>query len=586
MDYRLFTNAKSSIILLAVPAMPVSNHLIRRYTPPTCTLSVLGQNSALSRWMGKPALKQLSFELHFDDPRLPEEQRLIIRGNHDQLEALCIAVTNYVQELLQKSPEKFWVISQAKESSIASDASQTQDFNDSSRQTHILDSYSTQIQGSEIHIQPSNRLTHDLFIGSLATKASGDVIQLSLLQLFDLATALDEYSADVVALPNLNPEGSVRSLPAWVPIAAVLVLAVGLTPVTWQYANSIRKKPQTAKKPTPASEKIALQPSPSPYLPPLPTPSPLLTPPDSLLSSLPPRPPLGSTMPLLGSPVPLTAQSSPSSNFPTTLRTSPKTNPLTRQKYPNLTVPKASVPSTGSTTLTIPETMAQIPSSKKTTPFALESSQSLEPNFRQSSTGLISKQSPKSFQPNFRQNGTGSISQGGIPLPPTGMPSNDLPTTNSTSPDATKVYPPLATVPDLSSSGSTKNPNLQTDPSVSSANSLVARLRGTRHNTSKEVATGTLFDTAQISEARTFLKKRWQPPNQLKQTLEYSLVVGVDGTIEQILPLGKAARDYIDRTGMPLIGERFVSPNKSGQAVRIRAVFGPDGKVQTFPEAQ
>ncbi len=559
--------------------MPVSNHVIRRYTPPTCTLEILAEKSALSRWMRKPALKQLSFELHFDDPRLPEEQRLIIRGNHDQLDALCIAVTNYVQELLQKSPEEFWVISQAKESSIASDASQTQDFNDSSRQTHILDSYSTQIQGAEIHIQPRNRLTHDLFIGSLATKASGEVIQLSLLQLFDLATALDEYSADVLALPNLNPEGSSGSLPAWVPIAAVLVLAAGLTPVTWQYANNMRKKPQTAKKPTPASEKIALQPSPSPYAPPLPTPSPLLTPPDSLLSSSPPRPPLGSTMPLLGSPVPLTAQSSPSANFPTTLRTSPKTNPLTLQKYPNLTVPKASVPSTGSTTLTIPETTAQIPSSKKTAPFGLQSSQSLQPNFRQSSTGLISKQSPQSLQPNFRQNGTGSISQGGTP-------SNDLPTTNSTSPDATKVYPPLATMPDLSSSGSTKDPYLQTNPSVSSGNSLVARLRGTRRNTNKEVATGTLFDTAQISEARTFLKKRWQPPNQLKQTLEYSLVLGVDGTIEQILPLGKAARDYIDRTGMPLIGERFVSPNKSGQPVRIRAVFGPDGKVQTFPEAQ
>ena len=569
MDYGLLTNAKSSIILLAFPAMPVSNHVIRRYTPPTCTLSVLAEKSALSRWIGKPTLKQLTFELHFDDPRLPEEQRLIIRGNHDQLDALSIAVTNYVQELLQKLPEKFWVISQAKESSIASDASQTQDFNDSSRH-HILDSYSTQIQGSEIHIQPGNRLTHDLFIGSLATKASGDVIQLSLLQLFDLATALDEYSADVLALPNLNPEGSAHSLPAWVPIAAVLVLAVGLTPVTWQYANSMRKKQQTAKKPTPASEKIALQPSPSPYVPPVPTPSPLLTPPDSLLSS-PPRPPLGSTMPLLGSSVPLTAQSSPSSNFPTTLRTSPKANPLTLQKYPNLTVPKASVPSTGSSILTIPETTAQIPSSKKTSPFALQSSQTLQPNFRQSSTGLISKQSPQSLQPNFRQGGT---------------PSNDLPTINSTSPDATKVYPPLATMPDLSSSGSTKDPYLQTDPPVSSGNSLVTRLRGTRHNTNKEVATGTLFDTAQISEARTFLKKRWQPPNQLKQTLEYSLVVGVDGTIEQILPLGKAARDYIDRTGMPLIGERFVSPNKSGQPVRIRAVFAPDGKVQTFPEAQ
>lgn len=568
--------------------MPVSNHVIRRYTPPTCTLEVLAQNSALSRWMGKSVLKQLSFELRFDDPRLPEEQRLAIRGNHDQLEALCIAVTNYVQELLQKSPENFWVsFSQPKDPSIAFDASQTKDFNDSSQQTHIFNSHSTQIPGTELYIQPSNRLTHNLFIGSLATQASGNVIQLSLLQLFDLATALDQYSADVLALPNLNTDRSSRSLPAWSPIAALLVLAVGLglTPVTWQYANSIRKKQQTAKKPTPASEKIALEPSPLLNVPP-PTPSPLLTPPDSLLSP-PPQPPQGSSLPLLGSAVPVTPQTAPVYNFPTTSQTSPKSNfPLTQQTSPHLSVPKASLPSLGSNTLTIPGTMAQIPSSRKTAPFSLQSPQSLQPTFRQNGTGLISQASPQSLQPNFRHNGTKSISQGGIPLPPSGMSSNGLPSTNSTSPDATKVYPPLATMPNLSSSGSGNLANSQTDPSMPSENSLVARLRATRRNTSTEVATGTLFDTAQIAEARNFLKKRWQPPNQLKQTLEYSLVVGVDGTIEQILPLGKAARDYIDRTGMPLIGERFVSPNKNGQAVRIRAVFGPDGKVQTFPEAQ
>jgi hypothetical protein len=95
-----------------------------------------------------------------------------------------------------------------------------------------------------------------------------------------------------------------------------------------------------------------------------------------------------------------------------------------------------------------------------------------------------------------------------------------------------------------------------------------------------------LFDTAQVAQAREKLKKGWQPPSGLSQSIEYSLVVAVDGSIEQILPLGKAARDYVDRTGMPLIGEPFVSPNKNGQSVKIRAVFSPDGKVQTFPEKE
>ena len=80
------------------------------------------------------------------------------------------------------------------------------------------------------------------------------------------------------------------------------------------------------------------------------------------------------------------------------------------------------------------------------------------------------------------------------------------------------------------------------------------------------------------------MKKRWQPPSGLGQPLQYSLTVGVDGALEQILPLGKAARDYVDRAGIPQIGQPFVSPSRNGQNVKIRAVFKPNGQVQTFPE--
>jgi len=63
-------------------------------------------------------------------------------------------------------------------------------------------------------------------------------------------------------------------------------------------------------------------------------------------------------------------------------------------------------------------------------------------------------------------------------------------------------------------------------------------------------------------------------------------MLGVDGSIERILPLGKAARDYVDLVGMPAIGEPFVSANRSGQMTRIRVLLSPDGKVQTFPETE
>ncbi|MHC5831317.1 MAG: DUF4335 domain-containing protein, partial [Nostoc sp.] len=104
----------------------------------------------------------------------------------------------------------------------------------------------------------------NLFLGSLANHASGPVIQLSLLQLFDLASALDEYSTDVMALPTLNSTTSTLRFPTWAPVAAVLVLGVGLLPVTWQYANNMREKQQhTAKTADPAAVKTALEPSPS-----------------------------------------------------------------------------------------------------------------------------------------------------------------------------------------------------------------------------------------------------------------------------------------------------------------------------------
>jgi len=537
--------------------------------------------------MGKSVLKQLRFELRFDDPRLPEEQRIAIRGTQDQLEALCTTVTNYVQELLQKSPENFWVSSsESTESSKAPDAFSPSDFNDSSVQTNKLNSFSTQMPGTEIQIQPSHHLTHNLFFSSLANQVSGPVIQLSLLQLFDLATALDEYSSDVLALPNIysnSSNSSATAISTWIPVAAVLALAAGLAPVTWQYANSMRQKQQTAKKPTPASVDIALAPSPSLQL--LTPPSALLKPPDSL--PLPPKPPLGSTLPLLGSAVPLAPQTSPNSTFSTS-RTSLKSNfPLTSQTSPNLTFSQGSRQSFGNT-LTVPGTTAQtFPYSKKTAPLTLEKPQiSLQPN-SQNGTGLTSKKTPNiSLQPNS-QNGTGLTSQGEIPLSQSGIPSGSFSTASNAYPSA-NINPSLAAIPNNSSSSS--NPfNLQSDPSVTSENaSLISKLKGTRRNTSTEVATNTrtLFDTAQVAEARDYLKKHWQPPAELKQPIQYSLLVGVDGTIEQILPLGKAARDFIDRSGMPLIGENFVSPNKNGQSSRIRVVLSPDGKVQTFPETK
>ncbi|MFN6460739.1 MAG: DUF4335 domain-containing protein [Nostoc sp. DedVER02] len=534
--------------------MPLSNSVIRRYTPPTCTLEVYAQSSPLSRWMGKTVLKHLSFELRFDDPRLPEEHRIPIRGDRDQLEALCDAVTNYVQQFLQQSPESFWVsFSGTQESSTALGEPELK----SSIQT--LNSFNTQIPGANIRLEPSSYLTHSLFLGSLANYSSGPVIKLSLLQLFDLASALDEYSTDVMALPTLNSTSSTLRFPAWAPVAAVLVLGIGFLPVTWQYANNIREKEQqTAKTSDPAAVKTALEPSTSLNFP---TPDSALTTPSGNLPS--------STAPLSTSTLPqapLTAPSSSSFSAPPPL-------------LPNaLTIPQG-------TTSTTPTNRAIAPSSKN-------SGQEI------------------AILPNLGQNLTGSSPQAGtLPklrnLPPRLSSNTSILPTN-----ISPISPPsLSTIPNnnagniptqpssstqqlderinsLQQSSAGEKPTSQTSSSRTADNNPFIDQLGDARKTpkSREVATGTLFDTPQVAEARTYLSKRWQPPAGLGQTLEYSLIVSVDGTVERIFPLNKAAREFVDSTGMPEVGKPFVSANTSGQNVRIRVVLSPDGKVQTFPD--
>ncbi|MGH8001584.1 MAG: DUF4335 domain-containing protein [Brasilonema sp.] len=557
--------------------MPVSNSVIRRYTPPTCTLEVLAQSSALSQWTGKSVLKQLQFELRFDDPRLPEEKRIAIKGDSDQLETLCAVVTGYVQEFLQMSPESFWAnfsgtsFSQTEDVGVVSDETEQTNFNNFfSQETQTIDSF-TRTPDADIQINPSNHLTHNLYLGSLANAASGKVIQLSLLQLFDLATALDEYSADVMALPNTTPRSARRGVPAWAPVAAVLVIAVGLAPVTLQYANSVRQK-EAARKLTSAQQKIALEPSPSQGLS-TPTAVPTFAP----SNSFPPLPPFGSTSSVPNSNAsPPIAQSLPSVpatpqiSAKSTLSSVPKTSPTLGN------VSQAPFPPLGNT-LNIPGTTKTPTLSTSPQNTVPKQQIALQPKPQPNSTALTPKSEASST----------SVEKNTTP--------NNLPSTNNTPTDLTASLAP-ETLPESTRSTSREPDYSQpgTPERTVGTNALITRLREARRNRaniSTEVATtnttrgnDTLFDTAQVSEARNVLKKRWQPPSGLSQSIEYSLVVGVDGKIERILPLGKAARDYVDRTGLPLIGEPFVSPNKNGQALKIRAVFSPDGKVQTFPD--
>ncbi len=92
-----------------------------------------------------------------------------------------------------------------------------------------------------------------------------------------------------------------------------------------------------------------------------------------------------------------------------------------------------------------------------------------------------------------------------------------------------------------------------------------------------------LFDSPpQLAEARNYFQQRWKPPEGLTQALEYNLKLNADGSIERITPLSEAAAIYFERTGMPLLGEPFVSPLLGRGSQEIRIVLMPNGNVQVF----
>jgi hypothetical protein len=87
------------------------------------------------------------------------------------------------------------------------------------------------------------------------------------------------------------------------------------------------------------------------------------------------------------------------------------------------------------------------------------------------------------------------------------------------------------------------------------------------------------------AEVQQYFQKKWQPPENLNRSLEYRLVVKDNGSLERIQPLSQASKVFIDRTGMPLLGETIASSSlPENEKVTIRLILSTDGKVQTFQE--
>ena len=193
-----------------------------KYNSPSCTLKIRKKTAPLLGWLRANKSEKIYFELHFNDvTKASQTEKIIISGDREKLQQLCLVVNNYVQQFLALNPARLSL-------KLA-------------KATASGNSYAPSLQ-------PKSLLAHQLFLGSLATKKSGKQIELSPLQLFDLATALEKYSADLATIEQNMRQKARLNLPLKTSLAAVGIALLGLGAISLRLLNP----------PIPATQTISL----------------------------------------------------------------------------------------------------------------------------------------------------------------------------------------------------------------------------------------------------------------------------------------------------------------------------------------
>jgi Domain of unknown function (DUF4335) len=251
--------------------MASNNSTTRTYTAPTCALILGDRDKQLASSSQSDRLSSADFTLHLDDPDRGKSECITLQGQFHQLDRLQQVTSEYIAELVTKFPlptidDRAPVF---KESQSPSTDRSTNSVNQLDRQdesqtpnSDIIENESGSAdQFSEESVNPASlfslqsvskllgyssdddrtsktpdnsaqqppqepvmsattsktpawmggdsALDHKLQLGDLATTTSGAVLTLSAIQLFDLATVLDEYLSD--ALNNPPQSGSKTS---------------------------------------------------------------------------------------------------------------------------------------------------------------------------------------------------------------------------------------------------------------------------------------------------------------------------------------------------------------------------------------
>ncbi|MDT9338342.1 DUF4335 domain-containing protein [Trichodesmium erythraeum 21-75] len=534
----------------------------RSYTPPTCTLTVTAKGLKLLTWFG--IQRQQRFSLSFDDPRVSEAEHMAVKGDRSELDLLHKVVTSYVQEFLNNSstvPSHVENTEVEKDSNIQLQNSYKKNQKDTSTEDTMeganakVINFSSQplINNQNIYVQPRDLLTHDLFLGSLANKESGEFISLSMLQLYDLAIALDECQNDLQTLPQFQSDGEVKPIPEWLHTVILMTLTAGLTAggikLYNRYAISQQKQNEniaTSDAISNNNQSIPSQTSPSPTLLPTPKvpPSPLPTPKEKSPTTTIIKPsPIPKPSPLFPKPNP------PGSPSPNNLR-QPNFSPTPQNQGSSNTfvIPPAPLQTPQAIPLAPLQTPPPVP------PAAL-------PNYGVTVQPRYPVQQPPSLQIQPAPNQP--------PLPNTNINSRRV-----------KPYLDVSGIP-INVPRKINLPALKdVDPVVMGNISTTAE-----SNSEKNKSKYTLLDKIpQVAEVREYFEKTWEPPSGLEKDLQYSLLLNGDGSVKKVIPISRASVEFYGNTNMPLEEQTFVSNIEGGKTAKVRLVLRPNGQVQTFLE--
>jgi hypothetical protein len=239
--------------------MESTNLTTRTYTAPTCSLVVTNKAPLLPNLTQLKKPQAIDFTLCLGQPEQAESERLVIKGDPLQLSNLQQSVSKYVADLVAKFPiptDRHNLAAQPANPSGSAEirpnpaegtrssglsqnlpglrigSAQSKQSIPADRPDASVSPLSTKniskLLGLGNAANTTNRvsdvapnanpvettpqtpptpyltggdrsLDHKLHLGSLATSNSGEVLTLSAIQLFDLATTLDEYAAEVGA---------------------------------------------------------------------------------------------------------------------------------------------------------------------------------------------------------------------------------------------------------------------------------------------------------------------------------------------------------------------------------------------------